>query len=191
MDSDHGAQPWARKDLKDRPGPGQRMDSSQSNQSVYSPENSSRSSFSSVRENDSDLAQAFTSSKISSYSRLEEEALEDDPSSTPAEMTATTTQFVAPVTRPESRLHGTWYPAVAADGFKGWKQIDVKGKIASRSFGDLQSLKIVWSPPATPPLQRKGSASRDQPGQAPIEKLPIELLGEFRPRHRDEKHEHR
>ena len=183
MDSDHGAQPWAaRKDLKDRPGPGKRMDSSQSNRSLYSPENSSRSSFSSVRENDSDLAQAFTSTKVSSYSRPLEEALEDDElSSPPAEMSATATQFMPPVTQPQSRLHGCWYPAVAADSFKGWKQIDVKGKIASRSFGDLQSLKIVWTPPAAPPPQRKGSVSRDQPGQAPIEKLPIELLGKFPP----------
>lgn len=156
------------------------MDSSHSTHtlSFHSPENSSRSSFSSVRENDTDLVQAFTSTKVSSYERPPEEALEDQASPS-TEMSATSTQFLPPITQPQSRLHGCWFPAVAADGFKGWKQIDVKGRIASKSFGDLQALKLVWSAPSTPPPHQRKESGRALPGKAPIEMLPLELLGEF------------
>lgn len=137
---------------------------------------STRSSFSSVREIDSsDLAQNFTSSKVSSYSKLSEEAVDDLPS--PPEMT-TQTQFIPPITQPQSRLHGCWFPAVAAEGFQGWKQIGVKGRQASKSYGDLQALKIVWSDPVVPP--QKKDPERSAPGQSAIEKLPTELLGESR-----------
>jgi hypothetical protein len=150
-----------------------------------SPDKSGRSSFSSVRESSSDLAQTFTSSKVSSYSRLGddeegEEAIIDTPSplSEMATVTTNTTpQFRPPVTQPNSRLHGCWFPAVAADGFQGWKQIDVKGKMASRSFGDLQALRVVWTAPGTPTKPK--SPGRPMPGQSAIEKLPLELLGAF------------
>lgn len=136
---------------------------------------STRSSFSSVREIDSsDLAQNFTSSKVSSYSKLSEEAVDDLPS--PPEMT-TQTQFIPPITQPQSRLHGCWFPAVAAEGFQGWKQIGVKGRQASKSYGDLQALKIVWSDPVVPP--QKKDPERSAPGQSAIEKLPTELLGQI------------
>ncbi|KAG7115578.1 F-box protein like, partial [Verticillium longisporum] len=79
-------------------------------------------------------------------------------------------QFLPPVTLPNSRLHGNWFPA---NNFKGWKQINVKGKTASRSFGDLQALHMAWS---TPPAPSKGK-SKFSLGSAPIEKLPLELLG--------------
>ncbi|KAF7539374.1 hypothetical protein G7054_g2136 [Neopestalotiopsis clavispora] len=140
-----------------------------------SPETSGRSSFSSVRENDSDLAQTFTSTKVSSYSREpEEDAVEDLPS--PFDMaTVTETQFRPPVTRPDSRLLGSWLPAVAADGFQGWKQIDVRGKPASRSYGDLQALRIVWSSPAA--ATKPKPSGLPVPGQSAIETLPLELLG--------------
>ncbi|KAH6656792.1 hypothetical protein BKA67DRAFT_672536 [Truncatella angustata] len=142
-----------------------------------SPDKSGRSSFSSVRENDSDLAQTFTSTKVSSYlkeAEQEDQAIDDLPS--PLDMaTCTKTQFRPPLTQPHSRLHGNWLPAVAADGFQGWKQIGVKGKTASRSFGDLQALRIVWSAPATQPKPK--SPGRPLPGHAPIEQLPLELLG--------------
>ncbi|KAI4600414.1 hypothetical protein KJ359_000769 [Pestalotiopsis sp. 9143b] len=139
-----------------------------------SPDTSGRSSFSSVRENDSDLAQTFTSTKVSSYSReQEEDAVEDLPS--PFDMaTVTETQFQPPLTRPDSRLLGSWLPAVAADGFQGWKQIGVRGKTASRSYGDLQALRIVWSSPAA---TAKPKPAGPVPGQAAIETLPLELLG--------------
>lgn len=140
--------------------------------SATPPEKPSRSSFSSVREIDLlDMAQTFTSTKISSYSRQAEEAIDDQPS--PQEM-ATQTQFVPPVTQPNSKLHGCWFPAVAADGFQGWKQIGVRGKQASKSYGDLQALKIVWSTPVTP--AKKKDPERPAPGHSSIEKLPTEIL---------------
>ncbi|KAI1780651.1 hypothetical protein F4818DRAFT_13152 [Hypoxylon cercidicola] len=138
------------------------------------PDKSSRSSFSSVREIDLDVAQTFTSTKISSYSRLAEEVIEDQPS--PPEM-AIQTQFVPPVTQPNSKLHGCWFPAVAAEGFQGWKQIGVRGRQASKSYGDLQALKIVWSTPVT--STPKKDPERVAPGQSSIEKLPTEILGKI------------
>ncbi|KAI0845769.1 hypothetical protein F5Y00DRAFT_255080 [Daldinia vernicosa] len=140
------------------------------------PDKSLRSSFSSVREADSDLAQNFTSTKISSYSKLGEEAEEAvDDLLSPPEM-ATQPQFIPPVTQPNSRLHGCWFPAVAAEGFQGWKQIGVKGRQASKSYGDLQALKIVWSP--APPIKKK-DPERPSPGLSTIEKLPAEILGQI------------
>lgn len=178
------------------------MEGSDLSQSRSSSDKSSgRSSFSSVRENDSDLAQTFTSTKVSSYSQPLETAaaaaVDDDDddlqrpssslssslSSPPPEMATTTTttrQFLPPKTQPQSKLHGCWFPAVAADGFQGWKQIDVRGRQASRSFGDLQALRIVWSAPATSNKPAK-LPGRPTPGQAPIERLPLELLGKRDP----------
>ncbi|KAI2617447.1 hypothetical protein GGR54DRAFT_207565 [Hypoxylon sp. NC1633] len=145
-------------------------------ESITPPDMSTRTSFSSVRENDSDLAQTFTSTKVSSYSKPEEEAVDDLPS--PSEMaTQTQTQFIPPVTNPHSRLHGCWFPAIAAEGFQGWKQIGVRGRQASRSYGDLQALKIVWSTPAAP--IKKKDPERPAPGQSSIEKLPTEILGQI------------
>lgn len=133
-----------------------------------SPEKTGRSSFSSVREKDQDLAQTFTSAKVSSYSHQREEAVD--------EQMATQTQFLPPLTQPQSRLHGCWFPTVAADGFQGWKQIGVRGsRQVSKSYGDLQALRIVWSTPGTP--GRPKVPGRRPPGEAPIEKLPLELLG--------------
>lgn len=161
-----------------------------------SDKSSGRSSFSSVRENDTDLVQTFTSTKVSSYSQPSEAVIVDDEhqpsssstsspssplSSPPPEMATTTTttrQFLPPKTQPQSKLHGCWFPAVAADGFQGWKQIDVRGKQASRSFGDLQALRIVWSaPPASNKPTPAKVPGRPTAGQAPIERLPLELLG--------------
>lgn len=132
------------------------------------PEMASRSSFSSIRENDSDLAQTFTLSKVSSYSVANETAVEDSPALPPNAMIET--QLRPPVTQPHSKLHRHWYPA---DGFNGWKEIGVRGKPASRSFGDLQILNLAWTNWSTP-VKRHGACV---PGDAPIEHLPIELLG--------------
>ncbi|KAI1484611.1 hypothetical protein F5X96DRAFT_683465 [Biscogniauxia mediterranea] len=143
-----------------------------------SSESSSRSSFSSVRE--TNLAQTFTSTKVSSYSEVLEEAVEDQPSSGLTMAAATSKpnmQFMPPMTRPNSRLHGGWCPAVAVDSFRGWKQIDVRGRLASRSFGDLQTFKMVWSTPSPAP-KTKGS-ERPRPGQSPIERLPTEILNQI------------
>lgn len=135
------------------------------------PDKHGRSSFSSIREEPSGPAQTFTSSKVSSYAPANEEAIVDsDDSVTPPALDMTEVQFLPPVTQPGSRLHGHWFPS---DNFKGWKQINVKGKTASRSFGDLQALHLAWS---TPPAPKK-EKNRFAHGQAPIEKLPIEILG--------------
>ncbi|KAI5858301.1 hypothetical protein GGS23DRAFT_334259 [Durotheca rogersii] len=161
--------------LKRCPTPGLPDNNMDRVENATPPDKSTRSSFSSVRENDSNLAQTFTTTKVSSYSKEADEAIEDQPP-LPTEMT-TQTQFVPPVTQPNSRLHGSWFPAVAAEGFQGWKQIGVKGRQASKSYGDLQALKIVWSTPATPP--RKKDPERPPPGQSSIEKLPAEILGQI------------
>lgn len=141
------------------------------------PEKNGRSSFSSIRENDSDLAQTFTSSKVSSYlQKSNDAAVYDSSSNSPSPLASPSldmgeVQFLPPVTHPNSRLHGGWYPATS---FKGWKQINVKGKTASRSFSDLQALHMAWStPPAAPKSKDKYFG-----GRAPMERLPLELLGE-------------
>ncbi|KAK1596052.1 leucine rich repeat domain-containing protein [Colletotrichum navitas] len=140
------------------------------------PEKNGRSSFSSIRENDSDLAQTFTSSKVSSYAQKITSAVFDDspsPSTSPVaspSLEMGEVQFMPPVTLPSSRLHGGWYPA---SSFKGWKQINVRGKTASRSFSDLQALHMAWS---TPPPSPKGKNERGK-GRAPMESLPLEILG--------------
>lgn len=134
------------------------------------PGRASRSSFSSIRENDSDLAQSFTSSKISSLTGSQE-AVEDLSPQRQANMVET--QFYRPVTRPDSKLLGYIAPA---DSFTGWKQINVRGKLASKSFGDLQALNFSWT--STPKMPRKKGTY--PPGEAPIEKLPIELLSKPR-----------
>ncbi|KAI0007959.1 hypothetical protein F4779DRAFT_469858 [Xylariaceae sp. FL0662B] len=152
-----------------------KMDRLEAASRITSPEKTARSSFSSVREDVSDLAQNFTSTKVSSYSRPVEGAVEDLPS--PLEMTQT--QFVPPVTQPHSRLHGCWLPAVAADSFQGWKQIGVGGSKASKSksFGDLHALTISWSTPSAPVKPK--DPERPAPGKAPIERLPTELLDQI------------
>ncbi|KAK9798769.1 hypothetical protein SCARD494_02647 [Seiridium cardinale] len=165
------------RELKTSPTPQPKMAGAQEQQRDTSPDKSGRSSFSSVRENDSDLAQTFTSTKVSSYSREADEEAVDDLSSPLDMATVTKTQYRPPLTQPHSRLHGNWLPAVAADGFQGWKQIDVRGKTASRSFGDLQALRIVWSAPTSPAPPKPKGPGRPLPGQAPVERLPLELLG--------------
>lgn len=126
----------------------------------------SRGSFSSVRENDDGLAQTFTRSKISSYADVPEEVFDESPS-----LELNQPIFRPPVTQPNSRLHGFWYPA---DGFKGWREIPLKGKTASRSFENLHRLGMTWeSPaPAVPKPKEAYPAS-----MSPLERLPREVLG--------------
>lgn len=145
---------------------------------IPSPEMVNRSSFSSIRENDSDLAQSFSYSRISSYINLQnEQAIDDTPSpspSPPAMATMVQTEFLPPLTRPNSKLHGYWYPP---DSFKGWKQINVRGKLASKSFGDLQSLNLTWKDGITRKQTKRDGVYA--PGTAPIERLPVELLSKL------------
>ncbi|KAL6413827.1 hypothetical protein AUP68_03354 [Ilyonectria robusta] len=131
-----------------------------------SSDKTARSSFSSVRENDDGLAQTFTRSKISSYTQGTEEVFDESPTAEIAQPS-----FQAPLTQPHSRLHGFWYPA---DNFRGWKQIPIKGKAASRSCEDLHKLSMTWSSPApvvTKPLDHYAT------GTSPMERLPSEVLG--------------
>lgn len=131
-------------------------------------ETGSRSSFSSVRENDDGLAQTFTRSKISSYTQAPEEVFDESPSAEIAQPS-----FQAPRTQPHSKLHGFFFPA---DSFKGWKQIPIKGKRASRSCEDLHKLHMTWSSPAPP----ASKTSKTYPaGTSPLEKLPSEMLGKM------------
>jgi hypothetical protein len=131
------------------------------------PEKMGRSSFSSVRENDDGVAQTFTSTRVSSYAHGHEEAI-DDSSSVGVEMAKA--EFIPPITQPFSKLHGCWYPA---NSFRGWKQINVQGKTKTRSFGDLQTLNMMWNTPSRPTNVKQIAP----PGGSPMEKLPIELLG--------------
>ena len=144
------------------------------------PDRVSRSSFSSIREPENSLPQTFSQSKVSSYFGPDIEEAIDDSSSTTTSPPATPstsararnmiqTQFQPPVTNPSSRLLGYWTPA---DSFQGWKGIQVKGKLASKSFGDLQVLHKVFSSPPLRPAKRGHS----RPGDAPIERLPTEIL---------------
>lgn len=127
--------------------------------------NTSRSSFSSVRENDDGVAQTFTRSKISSYTDVPEEVFDESPSNELPQPT-----FQAPLTQPQSKLHGFWYPA---EGFKGWKEIPIKGKPASRSCEDLHKLHMTWDTPA-PEVKSEDVYPLSS---APLERLPSEVLG--------------
>lgn len=131
----------------------------------------SRSSFSSVRENDDGLAQTFTRSKVSSYIEAPEDVFDESPISEISQP-----EFQAPLTQPHSKLHGFWYPP---DSFKGWKEITIKGKKASRSFEDLRKLDMTWeSPPASPtPAPVRKPCGKYSVGDAPLERLPSEVLG--------------
>lgn len=149
------------------------------------PDRVSRSSFSSIREHDNILPQSFSQSKVSSYFNADsdEAAILDDPPTTPsppvtpsASSTSSAralnmiqTQFQPPVTNPNSKLLGYWTPA---DSFQGWKGIQVRGKLASKSFGDLQVLHQVFSSPPPRPAKR----GQNRSGDAPIERLPTEIL---------------
>ncbi|KAK4148565.1 hypothetical protein C8A00DRAFT_19623 [Chaetomidium leptoderma] len=141
------------------------------------PDRVSRSSFSSIREPENSLPQTFSQSKVSSYFGADsDEAIDNStptsPLATPSSARALNmiqAQFQPPVTNPNSKLLGYWTPA---DSFQGWKGIQVKGKLASKSFGDLQVLHQVFSHPPPRPAKR----GQNRPGDAPIERLPTEIL---------------
>lgn len=130
-----------------------------------------RSSFSSVRENDDGLAQTFTRSKVSSYTNAPEEVFDESPSLEIAQP-----NFQPPLTQPHSRLHGFFFPA---DSFRGWREIPLKGKKASRSVEDLRKLYMSWSPPESPVVEEKKQLATYKTGYAPLETLPTEILGKL------------
>jgi hypothetical protein len=154
-----------------------------------------RTSFSSIKESRSGgVAQTFTDSKTSSYLRnqvtsadsdgVDEDAILDDASSgskTPERRE----EAKGMITNPHSVLHGFVCPC---DSFKGWKSISVKGKIASKSFGDLKGLgmRYDWEARARNRMDVDGEEKklmvkvkgRYPAGKSPSEMLPMELLGE-------------
>ncbi|CAD6441929.1 dd70af0a-0a22-4304-92bc-f4e9476ab905 [Sclerotinia trifoliorum] len=154
-----------------------------------------RTSFSSVKENTSGVPQSFTDSKVSSYLKYEVDSNEneiaiDDTSSggsrTPPENAEPDMQTLWS-TNPHSTLHGFVCPC---DGFRGWKQIAVRGKVASKSYSDLRNMKMGWGwdsdceskvnpepelKPAAEPVMEEVKVSNS--GKSPIEMLPAELLG--------------
>ena len=143
-----------------------------------------RTSFSSIKESQSGIAQSFTDSKTSSYLRnqlQEEEAIDDAPSG---------------VATPKSREIGKMLMSPCnncgsvcpCDGFRGWKGISIRGKVASKSFGDLKALGMggrwEWDvngdkmdlDEGLEVIRKKGRNGRYPAGQSPIETLPTELL---------------
>lgn len=136
-------------------------------------ERTARSSFSSVRENDDGPAQTFTRSKISSYTSGLDEVFDESPGAEIAQPT-----YNAPLTQPNSKLHGFWAPAAS---FRGWREIPLKGKRASRSYENVRSLCMSWSPPLTPSPTPNNERTEITfaTGKAPLETLPSEILGDI------------
>jgi hypothetical protein len=110
-----------------------------------------RTSFSSIKENNTGVAQSFTDSKTSSYLRHEytlngsEDAILDDASSsgsvTPVLERKPGLESQIAMLNPQSALHGFVCPC---DGFRGWKAISIGGRTASKSFSDLRALSMRW-----------------------------------------------
>lgn len=166
---------------------------------TYTPDRQDRTSFASFKEDArSDIAQSFLDNPVSSYALQTDQVFEDDSedySNAPSPVSATSSNpidehaakqksdmaaavLAAPLTNPGSNLHAFVCPA---DGFRGWKEIPVRGKMASRSFSDLRvfnSKGFTWEPkPEKPQLKR--TPSTYSAGEAPFERLPTEILGKF------------
>lgn len=165
---------------------------------TFTPDREERTSFASFKEDRSEIAQSFLDSKVSSYALQTDQAVFDDSeeysnASSPVSATSSNpidelaakqksdmaaAALAAPLTNPGSHLHAFVCPA---DGFRGWKEIPVRGKLASRSFSDLRvfnSKGFTWEPkPEKPPLRR--TPSTFSAGEAPFERLPTEILGMF------------
>lgn len=157
-----------------------------------------RTSFSSVKETDTGVAQSFTDSKTSSYLRnvitanggdsTNDEAIYEESLSsgeiTPLEndrdsgVELDSRQFGLTA----SRLRGFVCPC---DGFRGWKAISVRGKIASKSYGDLQALgnwdweikEVKEEEERAKGVEEELESGKDEAGNSPLERLPVELLG--------------
>jgi len=155
-----------------------------------------RTSFSSIKESNSGVAQSFTDSKVSSYLRHEfdlngsEEAISDDGSSTgirtPPEKVLPKATELPPMLHPNGHVSDFICPCA---GFRGWKSISIGGKVASRSSGDLRKLAMGydWYSKDTAKIDRMDldvttpEVKQDRgcypASQSPFEKLPTELLG--------------
>jgi hypothetical protein len=152
-----------------------------------------RTSFSSVKETNSGGVQSFTDNKTSSYLRNEyaltgdEDAIAESDSETTTPVRQRRRGEMAGMLNPQSTWHGLVCPC---DGFRGWKSINVGGKIASKSFGDLTKFKMRWDwdrtveedngvlPDAAPETaMSKAEEGKYPAGRSPLEMLPMELLG--------------
>jgi hypothetical protein len=190
---------------------------------TFTPDREERTSFASLKEDRSAVAQSFLDSRISSYAAFPDDAIDESSdsdraasptevslSSSPTDISIDTAAAAAsadaspasatappdvvpadsqvpsqlmasalgaPLTNPASTLHSFVCPC---DGFRGWKEIPVRGKMASRSFSDLRvfsSKGFTWEPaPRLKPVQPV-KPSTFPAGEAPLEKLPTELLG--------------
>jgi hypothetical protein len=157
---------------------------------VLNMDRNDRASFSSIKEGDSGVAQTFTTTKTSSYlhksytpSAEDEEAIQDG--------------FVTPpdgISGLQMQQPTMLHPYVCpCDHFQGWKKISLGGRTKNKSFGDLRALGHRWAwdsneatttvPDANEKTVDSGVAKIEgqyPAGQAPIELLPMELLGEFK-----------
>lgn len=135
-----------------------------------------RTSFASFKEDRGAIAQSFIDSKISSYTRVPEDAIDDSASeeNNVEPDIHHLHPFNAPmaITNPTSMLNSFICPC---DGFRGWKQIAVGGRLASRSFSDLRisGMGAAQDSPAKKEPQKK---LRNDAGQSDLERLPMELL---------------
>jgi len=76
------------------------------------------------------------------------------------------------------------------EGFRGWKGISVRGKVASRSSSDLRGLGMgagagtwMWESDVKMGEMEVVKVAKGSylAGQSPLERLPMELLGKFLP----------
>ena len=139
-----------------------------------------RGSFSSVKEDDCGIAQSFTDSKESTFHLPLDNVVAD--SGAPDSTTATTLAIQAPAF------------CCPCGQFRGWKEVHLKGRAFSRSYGDLKLLggdgtqgwewgksPLKSTPPAVPrqPPAKKAEPKPYPPGKSPLENLPVEILGMF------------
>jgi hypothetical protein len=135
-----------------------------------------RTSFASFTEDRSAVAQSFIDSKTSSYARPSEDAIDDFVSAENSPLEQGNCHgypYNVSITNPSSMLHGFVCPC---EGFRGWKQISVGGRAASRSFSDLRIFTkgFTWDTPAK--ASTKSKKPRYEAGQSLLERLPVELL---------------
>jgi hypothetical protein len=141
-----------------------------------------RTSFASFKEDRNAVAQSFIDNRISSYARAPEEAIDDSSSEENNFDTDGHQLYIlnAPMalTNPCSMLNTFICPC---EGFRGWKQIAVGGRAASRSFSDLRILSkgFSWELPAS--KQTPGRKPQNEAGKSFLESLPAELLGIYHP----------
>ena len=167
----------------DRPAVSLRAETSPVVSQAQSPSSSSpsrkagdRSSFVSVKEDDTGVAQTFLDSNTTTLTQTDVGGTVDhDDQAADTTMAATLVMpqppsFCCPCAR-----------------FRGWKQVQLRGRWSSRSVGDLRLLggndKNIWAwddqPPASSPsTSRKTAPQTHGPGLSRLEALPTEILGE-------------